>query len=696
MHSAIRLEVDRRFRPVLCLATLFWASGCSSEISATGRPQAGFTERTSSSDAAKPGAGWKPALGNIGGALSGSSGPQVPAAAMASTCEELANAAEAMLKRYCVGCHGDGNAQGGFGDVLDVPAMIARSLLVPGDPSNSRVFELVDSGVMPKSVTKPAKNEIETLGAWVECGAADWADSAADDHPAFMSIEERLSTIREDLEAGGLPPRDSRFIDLSQLSNAGMGASEIGTYRAAISLLLNSLSYADQIATPEPIGRDGLLLRVDLRSYGWDASTWELITAAYPYAVRYYDSGLAGQAYEIQAQIGAEIAYVQADWLLAHASRPPLYYDLLGVPEAVDQFIDFFGIDVRYDFNRSDAVRAGFNGSGVSVSNRVIERHEMPKTGGALWLSYDFSNSLDYRNVFAHPLDFQQDGGEGILSLPNGLQAYFLVDTNFTRLAKAPTEIVTDPNTKDGAVEAGLSCVGGCHLTRGIIHKTDQVRDYVENSPAPGYVIDRTRELYPEAAEMQDRMDGDIERYRNALAQTGFPTGDQTALIRRVRTHDDLLDINAVAGVLGLPADELQKALESSPQAFPPEIATLQRPSATIYRNVLDQAFPALVFGLRLGQVSRFAEPVEQPDPEPQPEPEAAPQPEPDPAPQPEPDPEPQPEPDPEPQPEPDPAPQPEPDPEPDPAPPPDAGADDTQNDDAEGESGRSRRRRGS
>jgi mono/diheme cytochrome c family protein len=608
-HRSFHLEVG--------LATLLWVSGCSSVITAAdGRqapstnPAPGVASGAPSSGAPSTPAGVratgatapKPAAGN---------GP-VQAPPSGQACDELADAAEVMLTRYCAACHAGGHAEGGFGEALDVPAMIARSLIVPGDPARSPVFDLVDRGVMPQSPTKPAKNEIETLGAWVECGATDWADRDADDHPDFMSIDERLGAIRDDLDEQAEGDRESmRFIDLSQFANAGMGASEIEAYRAAISLLLNSLSYADRIAAPEPIGRDGLLLRVDLRSYEWDAATWELITANYPYAVRYADDDLEEQADEIRGLTGAEIAHVQADWLLTHASRPPLYYDILGVPDDIDEFVDRFGVDVSDEIAEGDVARAGFNGSGISVNNRVIERHTLPDRDGTLWLSYDFRNSVDQRNVFAHPVDFQQDGGEGILNLPNGLQAYFLVDAGFTRLAKAPTDIVTDPNTRDGAVEAGLSCIGGCHLTRGIILKNDQVRDYVENSPVPDDLIDRTRELYPELTTMQEHIDRDSERYRAALAATGFVAGDQTAIIRRVRTHEDLLDIQAVASVLGVPAEELQDALNERPQDFPLEVVTLHRPLATIYRNVLEQHFAAIVAGLGLGEVGDGAEDAE-------------------------------------------------------------------------------------
>jgi hypothetical protein len=204
-------------------------------------------------------------------------------------CAQLALTAETTLTRYCANCHANGNAQGAFSDALDVPAMIARAVIIPGNPRASKLFQLVDSGVMPRTDTKPEPDEIDALGSWIECGATDWKQNAAE-HPDFLSIDDRLRALREELDEQPEDQRSSlRFIDFSQLGNAGMTATELEAYRAATSFLLNSLSYATRIATPAPFGPDGLLQRIDLRSYGWTAYTWELITADYPYAVTYAD-----------------------------------------------------------------------------------------------------------------------------------------------------------------------------------------------------------------------------------------------------------------------------------------------------------------------------------------------------------------------------------------------------------------------
>src|SRR5439155_17430163 len=72
---------------------------------------------------------------------------------------------------------------------------------------------------------------------------------------------------------------------------------------------------------------------------------------------------------------------------------------------------------------------------------------------------------------------FQHDGGEIIFNLPNGLQAYLLVDGKGRRIDKGPVNVVSDPRQADRSVVNGVSCMS-CHV-KGMIDKADQVRDHV-------------------------------------------------------------------------------------------------------------------------------------------------------------------------------------------------------------------------
>jgi hypothetical protein len=548
--------------------------------------------------------------------------------AMAGTsCSKLADQAEGILTQYCASCHSGGNKQGGFGDVLDVEKMIAQGKIVPKEPDGSKLFMLVMGGIMPRTMSKPSQDEVDALSAWIGCGARDWNSGlggSAQGQAAYLSIDQRLLLMYEDLR-GIANPSDRqrmRYIDLSHFANAGSSDDDIELYRQSVSLLVNSLSTGNRVVAPEPIDADQLLYRIDLRNYGWSERTWDLITADYPYAVRYdpdsrlfpFDEDLAQS---IREDTQTVVPNIQADWLLAHASAAPLYYDILEFPGNILELARDLGVDVNQEIEDSQVARAGFASSGVSVNNRVIERHEQPGFGGAFWLSYDFSSSEGEQNVFANPDDFRQEAGEGFFNLPNGLQAYFIQDANFNRVDKADPAVVTDPHSRDRAVSPGLSCMGGCHLNQGVISKDDELREYIESSGPDAATRERTFELYPEIDEMRALMQADSERYLEAVSETGYQPGDENAINLQVRKHQDVLSLADVAATLGITEDELLDAISASPQTFPEEIVTLRGTNGTIYRDTLDEVFDEVVEGLGLGESIRSRNTPREPDPQP-------------------------------------------------------------------------------
>ena len=76
------------------------------------------------------------------------------------------------------------------------------------------------------------------------------------------------------------------------LANAGAGPDELATYLQALSKLINSLSWHPRVSVPRPIDPAGLILRIDLRDYQWDANLWNRLLADYPYGVL-YDTAVA-------------------------------------------------------------------------------------------------------------------------------------------------------------------------------------------------------------------------------------------------------------------------------------------------------------------------------------------------------------------------------------------------------------------
>jgi serine/threonine-protein kinase len=209
---------------------------------------------------------------------------------------------------------------------------------------------------------------------------------------------------------------------------------------------------------------------------------------------------------------------------VATASRPPLYYRLLDLPPDVGTLERRLKVDIAANFHNDRLARAGVARSGVSKRCRLVERH--PAESGAFWLSYDFTTNDGTGNLFQFPLGpifagnpysklaFEHAESEVMFNLPNGLQAYMLVDGKGQRIDAAPVEVVRDAQETSGsaAVVAGLSCMA-CHR-QGVVPVKDTLRDGLAIS---GAARDKAELLYL-ASEAMDRLLAlDESRFLKAL-----------------------------------------------------------------------------------------------------------------------------------------------------------------------------------
>ena len=371
-------------------------------------------------------------------------------------------------------------------------------------------------------------------------------------------------------------------------------------------MLMNSLSRGRTVIAPQPIDRDQLLYRIDLRDFGWEADTWNQLEQEYPYAVIYDENSRLfpydeNTAQEIRDETNTDIPIIQADWFLSHASRPPLYYSLLELPSSLAGLEQQLGINIQRNIDTEQVLRSGFADAGPSQNNRVIERHDLGGNRGALWVSYDFADNLDEGNIFAHPLDFEEDGGELIFNLDNGLQGYFIVNAAGQRLDKAATNIVQDPAARDGAVESGLSCMN-CHQEDGQLPHYDEVRDFEISAGANAQDINEVLGIYAERSVLQSAFDSDQNRYRSARSQLGIKNVTNTTMHTLDNIHLGILNLDSVASVLGISTRDLQRAIDASPQSFPPEIVTLRTQGGGIQRDSFDGIVRDLIEALGLGQ----------------------------------------------------------------------------------------------
>lgn len=471
---------------------------------------------------------------------------------------------ERVLARYCVRCHGPKRAESDFGFANDTARLVAAGMIVPGDPDASVIVRRIELGEMPPSGKRPSKAELAELRRWI--AGMDAPGVFRDD----ASIERILAADAAGLDA--VTRDSSRYFTLVHLANAGVPDSQLDAYRSALAILLASLTWAPAPEVMVPVDAERLVYRIDLRELGWSTATWDLIRASYPY-------GIARPRDVPDA--------IRADWFVATASRGALYHAVLGLPDREDALVRLLGIDPA---TAPDA-RAGFNDSGVSVNNRVIERRA--SRFGAYWRSYDFASSVGTANVFRHPLDFVPAGGELIFNLPDGMQAYMLVDGTGRRIDKAPTTIVSDPRRRDRAVETALSCFG-CHGA-GIVAHADQVRDSSTDA--------RVRAAYTEADALADVYADDAARFARALVRVGAtPEADPdrepvTALAAR---YERDLDLRLAAAELGLRPDELAARIARSRTARR-DLAGLTVTGGTIKRDTWAAAFPRIAVALGVG-----------------------------------------------------------------------------------------------
>lgn len=424
----------------------------------------------------------------------------------------------------------------------------------------------------------------------------------------WITTDQKLSWMEDDILSIQPPAEreDIRYISLvHQHNDNDVSDDQLDKLRNSMSMVINSLSFGQNVVKPEPIDGYNTVYRIELDDYGWDAETWDQIVEIYPYAVQYdQDSRVfpvnEDLAERLRDETGEDIPYVQADWFIDETTKAPLYYDILELPENLAQLEDDLGVDIEENIANEEVDRAGFDESGPSDNNRVIERHELDAGQGALWVSYDFITSDGDQNIKSTPIGFDEDGGEMIFNLPNGLQAYYIAEADGTRLDKAPQAVVTDSSRPDNAVQTGISCLG-CHNGAGIIPKQDEIREHA-NTSLSGDERDAVLALYPEQSVLDGYYDSDGELFLNAKEATGLDRGSSTTVLNIVLTHEEGLSLTDVAMNLGISKSKLETELSASFEQLPDEIKTLRNQGGTIDRDTYEDVEDEVVCALGLGE----------------------------------------------------------------------------------------------
>ena len=516
----------------------------------------------------------------------------------------VAQDAYAIFEQSCLICHGP---DGAYKETLLIEhntLIKENGPVVPGNPETSRLYKrLLGEGgpLMPLGGPPLPDSQIETVKNWILAGAPDWAAPPTTDGQ-FISPAEILNAIETHLMSlSSFDRAFARYFTMTHLYNAGESVGILQEYRKALSKLVNSLSWGGTVINPQPIDPQETIFYIDLRHYEWDVNNaWGQIETVYPYHISFdapTQAALKAQLERLQTEMKSNIPSVHVDWFVATASTPPLYHDMLSLPLTDNELETRLGVDVGRNLRDAPGVRvwrAGFNNSGVSTNNRMVERHAF--RDGAYWKSYDFAGNVGTQNIFNHPLDFTHDGGEVIFNLPNGLQGYYLVDASGSRLNAAPINIVSNPAASDPTVRNGISCFG-CH-TEGMKTFEDQVRPVIESTANPAYDKEQALRLYVEQSKMNALVGEDMERYREGLEATGGTFGDIEPISRFHEAFQGDVDAVYTAAVVGLETETFLEKIRENVGLQNAGLLVLDSADGTMKRDAWTSSFRDIVFAL--------------------------------------------------------------------------------------------------
>jgi len=486
------------------------------------------------------------------------------------------------LEKNCARCHQAGptlkrrKPAKNFGNILHLEQISAEpALILPGNPDGSKLFIQIAKKEMPYDCyqefdckAEPTEEEVRAIYDWIK--SLGQVVAAACTGRNLIDEEAIVTAIAADLDAQPEHRRKGmRYITLSNFFNACVPETDMVRYRQGVVKLLNSLSRESDVVKMRTVDADKTVIAFNLDDLGWSEDDWNRIASIYPYAMKPDVT-----VYETVASLtGTPLPWLRGDWFAFTASRPPLYYDLLKLPKDFAGLEKQVDVDVKSDIEKFLAKRAGFQNSGVSKHNRLIERHTIPT--GYFWTSYDFKGDKPEQSLFVHPLGpdgdnaFKHDGGETIFSLPNGFQAYYLNTAKGVRLDKGPTEIVLDDSQLDRAVTNGISCFG-CH-NQGIRQATDDIRNHVLNDRIfSKEVRDQVEALYPPPAEFKALLDEDGSRFRNAMVRAGLdPELDSQAVgVESInflsKAYEKAIDLRIAAAEYGLAAEAFAEGLANA------------------------------------------------------------------------------------------------------------------------------------
>jgi len=429
------------------------------------------------------------------------------------------------------------------------------------------------------------------------------------------------------------------------LSLAFMPANKRARYTQVLDFVLNSLSRRQSMVYCTPVaGSNGCVVRVMLGEYRQGTDGWETLARRGSGPVRvttktdqpepYYTINLgeltrkvqrrdkdgdllywngdttkpvydetasgtaAGTWFDItayraaQSLTGSSSPILRADWFLAAASLNPGYSELLGIKTLGD-----FNKLVRFRTEDQD-----LSGRAVVADSQLVSLHQRgieftPKVNGTYWQTYDFLKGSGVNDLLKDPLRRKRDAGEVFAELPNGLQAFALVDGADKIIDVADGNIVSDQVTpwKNKLVWNGLYSCTNCHRN-GAQDIVDEVRPLT--SPPRGLISKKQKEFQDFVDLYSKNIEAELlttrTRYAAAVisASRGLKPEENTTAYGQafVEYQQKPLDLAQAAREVGCTPDQL-KAIMGRILEPDPAVTTLLA-GRPLRRDLWEVAYP--------------------------------------------------------------------------------------------------------
>jgi len=325
--------------------------------------------------------------------------------------------------------------------------------------------------------------------------------------PDSSAIEQLIAT-----DAASRGGANVVYARIDHLSPDKSQSSELNVVRFGMVKVLNSVSTAPAIVRPVAIDAAKTVYRIDFNEFAQPGAVARLNGAPY--------------AQENLSRIGSATV-VKGDWLVFVLSRPEVYDYLLRLP----QLGTMLDATLRVDYNQAKYVNT--DKSDVTFAGRVLMRvpiNNGGKPGGYYWRSYDFGRADVQQRGFSDPRSLRTTAipdlvaGEIIYSLPNGLQAYYLVGFGNQHRFDVPagSGIGSLPVASDmRRPQDGLThCVGGKASCGFVINGESCMSCHSAGVNAPTSPAGTTGATL---AEMNEYIKQDRARFTGALSEMGFP-----------------------------------------------------------------------------------------------------------------------------------------------------------------------------